>query len=466
MVLQLRDYQQECLQRAKLGNTIVHLPTGKGKTLIAARLIEHYLRERPGQCISVLVPTRALVEQQSAYFERHCRTVGGSPPVVERLIGEDQSGWGQSEWNEVLSSSHILCGTAAIFVQAFISEAFMHIDLFSLFVFDECHNATGNSPMAVVMRDAIAPYYQRFGRESPRILGLTASFDNGNSKNLDKKRRDLEALMQSTIFCPNVSGRIKDDKFFPVTWERNQDIDVHKQVIEEYVDRAVSPLADIKDMARVIRHCCHVFEELGLDALLYYVDKVIVAQVVGKIQSLEAWDQASRGYADRMRRSLPALRHQMSQLHAILESDLMLNKVNSKSTKVERLIDLIKEILSTNGHGFRGIIFVEQVALVSTLGWILNDAFRTSGHGFGAVAGGGYQSEKDRQRQLDQFASGALHCLVSSAALEEGIDVSDCGFVIRYTSIDTTKAHIQGSGRARHEDAVVYYFDNDRPSND
>jgi len=49
---------------------------------------------------------------------------------------------------------------------------------------------------------------------------------------------------------------------------------------------------------------------------------------------------------------------------------------------------------------------------------------------------------------------------VSSAALEEGIDVPECGFVIRYTSIVTTKAHIQGSGRARHPNAVVYYFEN------
>lgn len=38
--------------------------------------------------------------------------------------------------------------------------------------------------------------------------------------------------------------------------------------------------------------------------------------------------------------------------------------------------------------------------------------------------------------------------------------MSDCSFVIRYTAIATTKAHIQGSGRARHKDAVVFYFEN------
>ena len=51
--------------------------------------------------------------------------------------------------------------------------------------------------------------------------------------------------------------------------------------------------------------------------------------------------------------------------------------------------------------------------------------------------------------------------LVATAALEEGIDVSDCQFVIRYSKFNTSKSHIQGAGRARHEDAEVFYFEND-----
>jgi hypothetical protein len=44
--------------------------------------------------------------------------------------------------------------------------------------------------------------------------------------------------------------------------------------------------------------------------------------------------------------------------------------------------------------------------------------------------------------------------------LEEGIDVSECAFDVRFTSISTTKAHIQGSGRARHPVAEIFYFEN------
>jgi len=51
--------------------------------------------------------------------------------------------------------------------------------------------------------------------------------------------------------------------------------------------------------------------------------------------------------------------------------------------------------------------------------------------------------------------------LVATNTAEEGIDVADCEFVIRFNRFDTTKSHIQGSGRARREGSIIYYFEND-----
>ena len=49
---------------------------------------------------------------------------------------------------------------------------------------------------------------------------------------------------------------------------------------------------------------------------------------------------------------------------------------------------------------------------------------------------------------------------MATCALEEGIDVPDCAFVVRFDEFATTKSHIQGAGRARHPAAVVFYFCN------
>lgn len=464
MTLVLKDYQQECLDHAKEKNTIVHLPTGLGKTLIAARLIDYHRELYSDKRIIVLVPTRALVEQQSSYFEKYCSGSIG----VQKCVGDDQADWQAEDWNCCLDQYHALVGTAAIFQHALVTSKFLDINRLSFLIFDECHNATGNSPMATVMRDAVAPHYRDYGHNSgPRILGLTASFDNGNSRNLETKRRKMEGLLQSRLICPKVTVRIEDNKFVSVPWERTPSIDDHKSIIEDCVQQAVHNVAAVKDFAKVLRACTHVYEELGLQALFYYIDRVIVAQLREKAQDLETsvYDDGScRRYGARLREGLPILQGHLRELHELLETDgrLMDTFYPGMSKKVEKLIETIRCTNITHGKRFQGIIFVEQVALVSSLAKLLNQTF---GHQeylwFGAVAGTGYQSESDRQEQLEKFHRGDLYGLVSSAALEEGIDVSACGFVVRFTSIATTKAHIQGSGRARHEDAIVYYFEND-----
>lgn len=79
----------------------------------------------------------------------------------------------------------------------------------------------------------------------------------------------------------------------------------------------------------------------------------------------------------------------------------------------------------------------------------------------GHVVGAGGMADRDRDAVLGHFRAGTLRLLVCTSALEEGIDVSDCDFVVRYNHFATTKSHIQGSGRARAPNARVFYFENE-----
>ncbi|KAJ2474878.1 hypothetical protein IWW47_006615, partial [Coemansia sp. RSA 2052] len=59
-----RAYQQGAIQRCLVQNTLVALPTGMGKTLIAVVVMANYARWFPN-CLSVfLAPTKPLVAQQ------------------------------------------------------------------------------------------------------------------------------------------------------------------------------------------------------------------------------------------------------------------------------------------------------------------------------------------------------------------------------------------------------------------
>ncbi len=64
-----REYQKTIFETAKNNNTLVVLPTGLGKTLIALLLSIERLKKHPGSKILFLAPTRPLVEQHYQTFK-------------------------------------------------------------------------------------------------------------------------------------------------------------------------------------------------------------------------------------------------------------------------------------------------------------------------------------------------------------------------------------------------------------
>ena len=82
------EYRHECRGRAIAGNTIINLPTGFGKTLIAVHVFKHFART--GQVL-LAVPTLELVTQQEAYIKKHG---GDELGTTHGLHGGDAKLWG------------------------------------------------------------------------------------------------------------------------------------------------------------------------------------------------------------------------------------------------------------------------------------------------------------------------------------------------------------------------------------
>lgn len=135
------------------------------------------------------------------------------------------------------------------------------------------------------------------------------------------------------------------------------------------------------------------------------------------------------------------------------------------SAKCVRLLDLVREefVAHRANPSFKGIVFVEQIALTYPLTHLLEHDQHLAALGVKAlpVSGGSSMSKARLEAHLRAFKQGEVRLLVCTAALEEGIDVSDCELVIRFSKFETTKSHLQGSGRARHRDARIFYFDNE-----
>lgn len=437
--LPLRGYQEECLRTAVRQNSIVVLPTGTGKTLIAVKVIDHFRALAPEKCVLFLVPTKALVGQQAEYCRSHCAV---SEPVRE-LCGMEMDGCAQLHWTEI-TETKLLVGTPEVFRRA-LDKGYLRPEQISLLIFDECHNAVGNLPMAAFMRLLPSP--------GPRILGLTASFFMGTLKDpykAEMAKIELEALLQSTLICPTVPAEATFEK----QWQRVDYQDQHlgdefqndvNAFVQDLVERAV-PSDLVKDFDGIGRRLLYVLSELGMDAFKFAVRHNLIPQLESSALLLL---QAEHPRVVMIEAALPDICEKLLEFHEPPQTHVRLAAVPAVTKKVEALFNLLQQ------RQGKGIVFVDQVILTLPLA----NSIETL-PGWKALGVYGRMVESDQEQALEEFRSGRVQVLVATNTLEEGIDVSDCEWVVRFSLFHTTKAHIQGSGRARSSPAEVFYFNN------
>ncbi|KAF3920859.1 hypothetical protein ABW21_db0203525 [Orbilia brochopaga] len=156
-----RDYQFNITKRALFANVLVALPTGLGKTFIAATVMYNWYRWAPESQIIFMAPTKPLVAQQVDA----CHKIVGIPKRETCLLtGHVSPGHRADYWNE-----------KRLF---FMTPQTLETDLTSgrcdpkrvvLIVVDEAHRATGEYAYCKVIR-----YIRRFNN-SFRVMALTAT---------------------------------------------------------------------------------------------------------------------------------------------------------------------------------------------------------------------------------------------------------------------------------------------------
>ena len=210
--------------------------------------------------------------------------------------------------------------------------------------------------------------------------------------------------------------------------------------------------------------------ELGFEAFRFYLDEGIFPELECKATQLLAltpdvgWSCHKRASVVAFVKELPKMREAIasasSVLALVLPTDMAQadrQSVEPMTCKARRLLGVLALINMNGARKKKGIIFVKQTALL----YPLANLCRQDGYRVAEVGGVSSMTDKDRNNALEGFKRGDLELLIATNAAEEGIDVADCQFVIRFNRFDTTKSHIQGSGRARARDSVFYYFEND-----
>ena len=180
--------------------------------------------------------------------------------------------WDQKKWTEIIAHSDIVVGTPEIFRRAFVDKSFITPTQFSLIVFDECHNAVGNSPMASIMRDAVL---KLSANQRPRILGLTASFANGSISNVAtilKKRAAIEVLFQACILSPIIPCAAENSSVenkFSVISHLDDKLDQYAPVLVFFVKKILSvvPSKLFDDLENWVDKGLKLFVTAGAEAV-------------------------------------------------------------------------------------------------------------------------------------------------------------------------------------------------------
>nr|XP_056707058.1 Fanconi anemia group M protein [Euleptes europaea] len=156
-----RGYQVQAARAALESNTLLCLPTGLGKTLVAAVVLRNFHRWFPAGRAVFLAPTKPLVAQQ----RDACARLAGIPQAhMARMTGGTQV----ADRKEIWQSKRVFFLTPQIMIND-LSRGLCPAAGVKCLVIDEAHKALGNHAYCQVVKE-LCKYTQQF-----RILALSAT---------------------------------------------------------------------------------------------------------------------------------------------------------------------------------------------------------------------------------------------------------------------------------------------------
>ncbi len=159
--IEAREYQRAIAKSALTANTLVVLPTGLGKTIVALLVAADRLTAHPQSKILILAPTRPLVLQHAQFFKEHFPDKNAKSTV---LTGETPA----SSRETAFDDSTTIFATPEV-IRNDVSADRYNLRNVSLIVFDEAHRCVRSYAYSEVAQS------YKLQATNPLILGLTAS---------------------------------------------------------------------------------------------------------------------------------------------------------------------------------------------------------------------------------------------------------------------------------------------------
>ncbi|MBI2147998.1 DEAD/DEAH box helicase [Candidatus Woesearchaeota archaeon] len=459
---QPRIYQQTILAKCIEKNVLVVLPTGLGKTSIAMMLAVHRLRQFPNSKILFLAPTKPLVDQHHAVFQRHLENIDEEHMVV--FTGTVRPDKRKQLW----SDAQLIFATPQGIENDLISRK-ISLENVSLLIVDEAHRATGEYSYTFLLNQyASQASFQK-------ILGLTASPGSDIEKIMEVcQNLHIEDVEIRTDHDPDVMPYIQevDISWVPVSLpddlkkvqsflktcydQKLKDIcargylhkervasmgkaallalqaQLHGQISQGGKDYDVLKCISLAAEAMKVQHALELLETQSLHSLTTYLQKLQQDALTSSVKAVQNLVQDS------------SFKAACLAVHSAIDKGVE----HPKLALVEKLVS--QEISKGGAESPKKIILFTQfrdtalqvVNRLSTIAGVQPRLF--VGQAKKGMTG---MSQKQQKAMLDDLRIGAFNVLVATSVAEEGIDIPMVDAVLFYEPIPSAIRHIQRRGR-------------------
>jgi len=445
------------LARVGLGDDLlVVLPTGLGKTVIAALIAAEVLRRQEAKVL-VLAPTRPLVQQHSDSFRQWL-----IPLRTARFTGSVRRPVREGSW----ADADLVFATPEIVLNDLVAGRY-DLKEVALVVFDEAHHAVG--------KYVYVPIAERYRAERPpngHVLALTAS-PGGRDEHI--------AEVVAALGVNRIEARSRED---PGVAEYVQPIDV------DYVWVDLAPVAEairtelqaaahatgrklqkmgylrkkpidsvsVKDLIALrseifarpgpmVRKFGPLFHQLVLLHLHHAEERLEtqgVAPFLQYLQRVAAKEKPSRG--DLAFLKLP----EVASARTVAAEYLRTSK-ESSHPKLDALVELVRDTLAgARDRPVRILVFAQYRDTIQSILEVLEKNGWASARFVGQATRDKEDpgmNQKEQSRILQGFRAGQFPVLVASSVAEEGLDIPDVDLVVFFESVPSEIRAIQRRGR-------------------
>jgi ERCC4-related helicase len=447
-----RFFQLDLAATALKGSSLVVVPTGLGKTIIA--LIVLLARMDKGT-ILFLAPTKPLVDQHASFLKHVLRdeglvalTTGETPP--QRRI-------------EMWKSARIVVSTPQVIENDLLSR---RIDLkdVSLVIFDEAHRAVGNYAYVYIA--------ERYRREamSPLILGITASPGSESEKIADIcTSLGIENIVTRTEDDPDVSPFVHERDIEWVSVTVPEELQKIRRSIEDVLKNRINDLNKLGISAARIDAKSSKKELLGLQASLMasaksranpatfkgisFMAEILKLQHAVELVETQGADSLRRYFqrlqGETLSRSGSKASRRIMEDAQIQEAMEALDTTDVEHPKLAAVREILKDQINAKPDS-RIMVFTNYRDTASALLKFLkqypqNKPVRFIGQS--SREGDEGLSQKKQAEILAKFRSGEHNILIATSVGEEGIDIPATDLVLFYEPVPSEIRSIQRKGR-------------------